>query len=177
MSKTVLGVYNSKDELIQAIEEFQNEGYAVSNFSIMADTRKVPSSIENKTGVTAEEPSGDNQYQADQHQGFFESLLHPFADTTNGGGTTYYDHLVAEGISEADAKKYEEDINSGMILLLADNGPGNGADVSGNTLTRPANGTGVSGDVTTESMTGSQTNLDSGQETSSVSNRRTPDNF
>jgi hypothetical protein len=28
--------------------------------------------------------------------------------------------LIAQGISEADALKYEQDINSGMILLLAE---------------------------------------------------------
>ncbi|WP_419954669.1 YsnF/AvaK domain-containing protein [Neobacillus niacini] len=125
MSKTVLGVYNSSDEVIQAIEVFQNEGYSVKDFSIIANTAAVSSYIEDETKVASQEVSATIQPQTEERQGFLASLFTPFEDRTypeNDSRSTYYSYLVAQGISEADALKYEEDINSGMILLLAEKG-------------------------------------------------------
>ena len=125
MSKTVLGVYNSSDEVVRAIEEFQNQGYSVNDMSIIANTTDTPSSIEEETGVTSQEISSTNQPQPEEQQGFLASLFTPFENRmyqNDDGRDTYYDHLVAQGISNADALKYEEDINSGMILLLAEKG-------------------------------------------------------
>ncbi|WP_160724853.1 YsnF/AvaK domain-containing protein [Bacillus sp. USDA818B3_A] len=134
MSKTVLGVYNSSDEVVQAIEEFQNQGYSVKDLSIIANTTDVPSSIEEETGVASREISATREPETEERPGFLASLFTPFEDrmyqNDGGGGSTYYDHLMAQGISEADALKYEEDINSGMILLLGERGfeNANGAD-------------------------------------------------
>ncbi len=125
MSKTVLGVYNSSDEVIQAIEVFQNEGYSVKDFSIIANTADVSSYIEDETKVASQEVSATIQPQTEERQGFLASLFTPFEDRMypeNEGRSTYYSYLVAQGISEADALKYEEDINSGLILLLAEKG-------------------------------------------------------
>src|SRR4051812_11797363 len=125
MSKTVLGVYNSSGEVVRAIEEFQDQGYSVNDMSIIANTTDTPSSIEEETGVTAQEVSSNNQPQPEEHQGFLASLFTPFENRmyqNDDGRDTYYDHLVAQGISNADALKYEEDINSGMVLLLAEKG-------------------------------------------------------
>ncbi|NYE09300.1 uncharacterized protein (TIGR02271 family) [Bacillus niacini] len=124
MGKTVLGVYNSSDEVIQAIEVFQNQGYSRKDFSIIANTADVPSTIEEETGVESQEINTRNSTPSEEHLGFLASLFTPFVDNTaqNEGGNTYYNHLIAQGISEADALKYEEDINSGMILLLAEKG-------------------------------------------------------
>jgi uncharacterized protein (TIGR02271 family) len=122
MGKKVLGVYNSSEEVIQAIELFQNEGYSREDFSIIANTADVPSTIEEETGVESQEITTRNNTPSEEHLGFLASLFTPFVDNTaqNDGRNTYYDHLIAQGISEADALKYEEDINSGMILLLAE---------------------------------------------------------
>ncbi|WHY00998.1 YsnF/AvaK domain-containing protein [Neobacillus sp. DY30] len=123
MSKTVLGVYHSIDEVIQAIDVFQNEGYSRKDFSIIANTADVPSTIENETGVASQEIAATkNNSPSEEHVGFLASLFTPFVDNTarDDGRNTYFDHLIAQGISEADALKYEQDINSGMILLLAE---------------------------------------------------------
>jgi uncharacterized protein (TIGR02271 family) len=124
MGKTVLGVYNSSEEVIQAIEVFQNEGYSRKDFSIIANTADVPSTIEEETGVASQEITSRNNPPSEEHLGFLANLFTPFVDNTaqNDGRNTYYDHLIAQGISEADALKYDEDINSGMILLLAEKG-------------------------------------------------------
>jgi uncharacterized protein (TIGR02271 family) len=145
MSKTVLGVYDSSDEVVQAIEEFRNEGYSANDLSIIANTTAVPSSIEEETGVTSQEVSTRNETQTEGHQGFLASLFSPFEDSINqnDGRNTYYDHLVAQGISEVDALRYEDDINYGKVLLLADKGSGNvsaAGGVSTGTMTREQTG-------------------------------------
>src|SRR4051794_4543823 len=124
MSKTVLGIYNSSNEVVRAIEEFRNEGHSVKDLSIIGNTTDVPSSIEEETGVTFQEAGIENHTQTEEHQGFLASLFSPFDNNLNqnDGRTTYYDHLVTQGISETDALKYEDDINSGMFLLLAEKG-------------------------------------------------------
>ncbi|MEH7414298.1 YsnF/AvaK domain-containing protein [Neobacillus drentensis] len=128
MSKTVLGVYNSSDEVVRAIEDFQNQGYSVRDLSIIANTTDVPSSIEEETGVASQEISAARETHTEEHPGFLASLFTPFEDRmyqNDGSGTTYYDHLVAQGINQADALKYQDDLNSGMILLLGEKGTGN----------------------------------------------------
>ncbi|MED4226619.1 YsnF/AvaK domain-containing protein [Neobacillus cucumis] len=148
MSKAVLGVYNSNDEVVRAIEEFQKEGYSVNDLSIIANTAVVPSSIEKETGVASHEIStSNNNYQTEEHQGLLASLFFPFANsmTQNDERTSYYDHLIAEGISEVDALKYEEDINDGKVLLLTNKGLGNAS---------------ASGGVSTETMDREQTSLE-----------------
>jgi uncharacterized protein (TIGR02271 family) len=105
-------------------ESFQTEGYSRKDFSIIANTADVPSTIEEETGVASQEITTRNNPPSEDHLAFLASLFTPFVDNTaqNDGRSTYYDHLIAQGISEADALKYEEDINSGMILLLAEKG-------------------------------------------------------
>jgi uncharacterized protein (TIGR02271 family) len=122
MSKKVLGVYNSTDDVIFAIEEFRNEGYSVNDLSIIANTRDVPSSIQYETGVTTEELSGTNNTRTPKNTGLLSSLVSSLLINTNTDeeGTSYFDHLVGLGFDEGAAREYEEDINSGRILLLSD---------------------------------------------------------
>ncbi|QCJ41864.1 YsnF/AvaK domain-containing protein [Bacillus sp. S3] len=122
MSKKVLGVYNSSDDVIHAIEEFKNEGYSENELSIIANTRDIPSAIQNEIGVTTEEVSGTDYNRTYEHRGFIENLLSVFEINTNinDGTTSYFDHLVGLGFDEDAAREYERDINSGKILLLSD---------------------------------------------------------
>jgi uncharacterized protein (TIGR02271 family) len=149
MKKKVLGVYDSRDEVIQAIEEFQNDGYSVNNLSIIANTRDFPSSIQNETGVTTEEIGEADNTRTYGDKGFFENLVSSFQinPNTNEGDISYYDHLVGLGIDEIDARKYDGDINSGSILLLADSGTGNGLSNHGFNGTSTIDQTGFNSDT------------------------------
>lgn len=126
MSKKVLGVYNTSDEVIQAIEGFRNEGYSVRNLTVMSNTRDFPSSIQSETGVSTEDLSGTGHARVEDHKGFLDSLVSAFEDnnTTNQGDTSSYNQLVSLGIDETAAKEYEGELHSGKILLLAANGSG-----------------------------------------------------
>jgi uncharacterized protein (TIGR02271 family) len=150
MSKKVLGVYNSTDDVIFAIEEFRNEGYSVNELSIIANTRDVPSSIQYETGVTTEELSGTTNTRTPKDTGLLSSLVSSLMvnTKTDEDETSYFDHLVGLGFNEGSAREYEEDINSGRILLLSDSGAGNtGTSVGAFTGTTALEQTGLDADT------------------------------
>ncbi|MGG3804981.1 YsnF/AvaK domain-containing protein [Metabacillus fastidiosus] len=124
MSKEILGIYNSSDDLIHAIEGFQHKGYSMNDLSIIANTRDFPSAIQDETGVTSEELGGTDDVQSYERRGFVEGLAFPFTIDTHAdqNTTSYSNYLVGLGFDETAAREYEEDINSGKILLLADKG-------------------------------------------------------
>lgn len=126
MNKKVLGVYNSSDDLIRAVEEYKNEGYSVNQLSIIANTRDFPTSLQNEIGIPSENVNETDHTQTNEPKGFMESLVSAFEvnSNTDGSETSYYDYLTGLGIEEAAAREYEEDINSGRILLLAEAGTG-----------------------------------------------------
>lgn len=133
MTKKVLGVYESSDEVIRAIEELRNEGYSVNDLSIVSNTRDF-SSVQYETGVGSEDIDETHEHE---HKGFLDSLVSAFEGNNNTDeNTTYYDHLVGAGIDETAAREYENAINSGKILLLADNGP---ETMTGYSIDTPAN--------------------------------------
>ncbi len=126
MSKKVLGVYNSTDDVVHAIEEYQNEGYSVNDMSIIANTRDVLPYVQNETGVTSEDVSGTNNTRPLKDTGILGSLVTSlFVNiNTDEDKTSYFDHLVGLGFDDGAAREYEEDINSGRILLLSDSEAG-----------------------------------------------------
>ncbi len=136
MSKKVLGVYHSSDDVIRAIEEFQNDGYSINDLSIIANKKDLPSSVQDETGVTAEE-LGDRAVSR-EHQSFIDSLVNVFEGNNHrdAGGSSYYDRLVGMGIDEPTARDYVQDIESGKILLLTEN---EGASLSGYSIATDGN--------------------------------------
>ncbi|WP_079508169.1 YsnF/AvaK domain-containing protein [Mesobacillus jeotgali] len=120
MAKKVVGVYDNQTELIEAIEEYKNKGYAVQDFSIIGDTNDISSALESRTGVTTETIGTDR----DDHKegGFWQSLMTTFDADRNLGGNepSISDRLVSVGLTDDAAREYEEDVRAGRIILLAE---------------------------------------------------------
>ena len=120
MAKKVVGVYDNQTELIEAIEEHKNNGYAVQDFSIIGDTNDVTTALESRTGVTTENIGTDT----DDHRegGFWQSLMTAFDADRNLGGNepSISDRLVGVGLTDDAAREYEEDVRNGRIILLAE---------------------------------------------------------
>ncbi|ESU31637.1 hypothetical protein G3A_15595 [Bacillus sp. 17376] len=120
MAKKVVGVYDNQTELIEAIEEYKNNGYAVRDFSIIGDTNDVTTALESRTGVTTENIGTDT----DDHRegGFWQSLMTAFDADRNLGGNepSISDRLVGVGLTDDAAREYEEDVRNGRIILLAE---------------------------------------------------------
>ena len=121
MTKKVVGVYDNQTELIDAIEEYKNNGSSVQDFSIIGDTSDFSSTLESRTGVTTENlDSGGTAEKRDE--GFWQSLMTAFNADNNLGGNSpdLSDRLVGLGLTEDAAREYEEDVRNGRIILLAD---------------------------------------------------------
>jgi uncharacterized protein (TIGR02271 family) len=120
MAKKVVGVYDNQTELIDAIEEYKNNGYAVQDFSIIGDTNDITTALESRTGVTTENIGTDT----DDHRegGFWQSLMTAFDADRNLGGNepSISDRLVGVGLTDDAAREYEEDVRNGRIILLAE---------------------------------------------------------
>lgn len=120
MAKKVVGVYDNQTELIEAIEEYKNNGYAVQDFSIIGDTNDITTALESRTGVTAETVGTDH----DDHKegGFWQSLMTAFDADRNLGGNepSISDRLVGLGLTDDSAREYEADVRAGRIILLAE---------------------------------------------------------
>ncbi|WLR53751.1 YsnF/AvaK domain-containing protein [Mesobacillus subterraneus] len=120
MAKKVVGVYDNQTELIDAIEEYKNTGYAVQDFSIIGDTKDVTTALESRTGITTENIGNET----DDHRegGFWQSLMTAFDADRNLGGNepSISDRLVSVGLTDDAASEYEEDVLNGRIILLAE---------------------------------------------------------
>lgn len=120
MAKKVVGVYDNQTELIEAIEEYKNNGYAVQDFSIIGDTNDVTTALQSRTGVTTENIGTDT----DDHRegGFWQSLMTAFDADRNLGGNepSITDRLVGVGLTDDAAREYEADVRNGRIILLAE---------------------------------------------------------
>ena len=170
MAKKVVGVYDNQTELIEAIEEYKNNGYAVQDFSIIGDTNDVTTALQSRTGVTTENIGTDT----DDHRegGFWQSLMTAFDADRNLGGNepSITDRLVGVGLTDDAAREYEEDVRNGRIILLAETAASgfdtttSGLDVedTGYVTDTSVTGTGVQGNYeTTDNY--DRNNLDTGR--------------
>lgn len=159
MTKKVVGVYDNQTELIEAIEEYKNNGYAVQDFSIIGDTTELSSALESRTGVTTENLGTNDNYDH-KEGGFWQSLMTAFDADRNLGGNepSISDRLVGLGLTDDAAREYEEDVRAGRIILLAEtNASGFNAEQSGYVADTSVTNTGVTGaydDDTTVTNTG-----------------------
>ena len=157
MAKKVVGVYDNQTELIEAIEEYKNKGYAVQDFSIIGDTNDVTTALESRTGVTTENIGTDTDHK---EGGFWQSLMTAFDADRNLGGNepSITDRLVGVGLTDDAAREYEEDVRNGRIILLAETTgsgletAGSGLDVedTGYVTDTSVTGTGVQGNYETD---------------------------
>ncbi|WP_170169031.1 YsnF/AvaK domain-containing protein [Mesobacillus subterraneus] len=150
MTKKVVGVYDNQTELIEAIEEYKNNGYSVQDFSIIGDTTELSSALESRTGVTTENIGTDHDHK---EGGFWQSLMTAFDADRNLGGNEHSisDRLVGLGLTDDAAREYEEDVRAGRIILLAETSA-SGLDVedTGYVTDTSVTGTGVNGGYDTD---------------------------
>ncbi len=118
MDANIIGVYNSQQEVADAIQELQNEGYPVQDFSIIAETEHLDSSLEDKTGVHTESFETKDR-DSSESAGFLNSIASWFDDdrVNHGSAAEKFREL---GMSEDDARKYEAYVNEGKIILYSD---------------------------------------------------------
>ncbi|WP_053367352.1 YsnF/AvaK domain-containing protein [Bacillus sp. FJAT-27245] len=117
MAKRVVGVYNTEEELIEAIDRYQKEGNTLNNLSVFGKTDGTMAHLGNLTGLQEERLDGD---ATAENRGFFKSLASAFEGPDNTGETTYYDRLVGFGLGKNEAREYAGDLEAGRIVLFED---------------------------------------------------------
>ena len=161
MAKKVVGVYDNQTELIEAIEEYKNNGYAVQDFSIIGDTNDVTTALEGRTGVTTENIGTDTDDR--KEGGFWQSLMTAFDGDRNLGGNepSVSDRLVGAGLTDDAAREYEEDVRNGRIILLAETAAsGFDAEETGYVTDTSVTGTGVQGNYETDNYDRNDLDMD-----------------
>lgn len=124
MAKNVIGVYESEQEVVQAVESLKMEGYTPEDISLVANSENA-SWLQSRTDASVESSgsagSGDDK-------SFWEKAKDVFLDNdTNNNSNGYFDRLTNLGLSESEAHEYDADVRSGKIVVLApENGTGLG---------------------------------------------------
>jgi uncharacterized protein (TIGR02271 family) len=131
MKSNIIGVYNSQDEVMEAIQELQNDGYRVQELGIIGRTQGTNSSIENRTGANALTFSSESE-----NDGLIENLSNLYEENNDGRTAEKFMEL---GMTKDEAREYVSFVEDGKIILFSENSgsrmdTGNTGTVSGSAL-------------------------------------------
>lgn len=118
MNSTIIGVYDSQQEVIQAIQELQGDGLRVQDLGIIARTTGSDTSIEDKTGANALEfeSAGDNGNEDD----LVNNLANLYNNVEFDEDSTI-NRFLELGMSQGQAREYASYVENGKIILYNDN--------------------------------------------------------
>ncbi|OCA91345.1 hypothetical protein A8F94_05655 [Bacillus sp. FJAT-27225] len=115
MRKRVVGVYNTQEELIEAVERYQKDGNSLTNLSVFGNTEDSMSRLGNLTGMSeAQIYHGDTK----EDKGFLDKMVSKLDGLSQDMDNSYYDRLVGAGVSETEAREYAGDLESGRLILF-----------------------------------------------------------
>lgn len=141
MSKRIIGVYDTEQEAIRAIQDLKNQGFSADDISVVAKNHDNVSSVEDATGSKVEEGLATGAAAGGTVGGLTGLLAGlgalaipgigpivaagPIAAALTGaaagagvgglGGA-----LIGMGIPEDEANRYDADVNAGKILVMVD---------------------------------------------------------
>ncbi|CAH0346720.1 general stress protein [Bacillus sp. CECT 9360] len=118
MDRNVYGVFNSSEEVMNAVRELMERGFEGSEFTVIARDEKDISF------------TNDDQYidvsaittHAEEEDSFMDKVLRYFKDVEDN----LEDNLTGNGLSEMDAKRYADEIEAGKIVVLVNGGKEDG---------------------------------------------------
>lgn len=123
MTKQIIGVYDTEKEAVQTIENLKQRGYREEDISIFGRDRRDVSRIANETGTSESYAANADDTVVDigDVATVIDGIAAAFgAVTVATGDGGLVDALIAAGISEEQARRYESEVNEGKILVLAD---------------------------------------------------------
>jgi hypothetical protein len=123
MTKQIIGVYDTEKEAVQTIENLKQRGYREEDISIFGRDRRDVSRIANETGTSESYAANTDDTVVDigDVATVIDGIAAAFgAVTVATGDGGLVDALIAAGISEEQARRYESEVNEGKILVLAD---------------------------------------------------------
>lgn len=120
MAKHIIGSYSTEAEAIAAVNNFQANGILAEDLTVLTNHSVDTERIENDTNVNVK--TGGTT----EDESFWESIKKFFTDEDDTPNENPYDQLINLDTSASDAATYQDDLVSGKIILLAENGSGIG---------------------------------------------------
>lgn len=123
MAKKVIGVYDTETEVIEAVNNLKTAGYTPEDITIVAKNSDETAWIRNETNLGAT-TSDDWTSRAETHEED-ESFWEKVKDFFTGESEAYDDRdgytsrFTRYGLTDADAARYNSEVESGRIVLLA----------------------------------------------------------
>jgi len=114
MGKLIVGSYPTKEEAVKAITVYELQGHEAKNI-IALTSEKRKESLEKLTDVAVKSDSAEDEDQltiAERFKNLFTNNTDLELDT--------HDKLLDYGLSAEDAVRCMDDLNAGMIVVLAD---------------------------------------------------------
>lgn len=114
MGKLIVGSYPTKEEAVKAITVYELQGHEAKNI-IALTSGKRKESLEKLTDVAVKSDSAEDEDQltiAERFKNLFTNNTDLELDT--------HDKLLDYGLSAEDAVRCMDDLNAGMIVVLAD---------------------------------------------------------
>lgn len=128
MTNEIYGPYHSEEEVIKAVDIMTLKGFKAENITILAN-KKLCNQLEKRTDANVESSAED-----DSEASIISKIKNVFMDEDKSE-FNFRERLVELGLSEKQAEKYEKDIESGKILVLANDELRMGHDATSNTVT------------------------------------------
>jgi|SRR5690625_1706640 len=114
MGKLIVGSYLTKEEAVKAINVYELQGHEAKNIIALTNEER-KESLEKLTDVAVTDDSEDDNEKSTITERFKDL----FTNNTNLELNTH-EKLVDYGLSEKDAIRCLDDVNAGMIVVLAD---------------------------------------------------------
>lgn len=114
VGKLIVGSYLSKEEAVKAINVYELQGHEAKNIIVLTNEKR-KESLDKLTDVAVTDDSEDDN----EKPTITERLKSLFTNDTNLELNTH-ERLVEYGLSEKDATRCLDDVNAGMIVVLAD---------------------------------------------------------
>ncbi|MDN4525958.1 YsnF/AvaK domain-containing protein [Fictibacillus fluitans] len=117
MSKQVIGVYDSEEAVVTAVQQLQNKGYDTDDISVVTNHERSHDNIEMRTGAEVDNLAELNR----QEQTLFDKIKNAFTDDEpRRDNTNLGERLEDLGIPSSTASSYATDVEAGKILLVVD---------------------------------------------------------
>ncbi|MDM5198211.1 YsnF/AvaK domain-containing protein [Fictibacillus enclensis] len=117
MSKQVIGVYDSEEAVVTAVQQLQNKGYDTDDISVVTNHERNHDSIEMRTGAEVDNLAELNK----QEQTLFDKIKNAFTDDEpRRDNTNLGERLEDLGLPSSTASSYATDVEAGKILLVVD---------------------------------------------------------
>lgn len=116
MAMEVYGPFPTTYETVKKVNGLQLKGLTAKNITIFADNKNAIK-LKNHTAVKVETDLSRDENE----DSFMDKVKKVFVDDEGDNNPNLHDKLVDIGISESRSSEYEEDIDAGEILVVADN--------------------------------------------------------